>query len=422
MQTPETLSKSNQINRPPLVLIGASVREAAQSARRGGYRVIGIDLFGDTDTRELCDEFYLLSPGIQQMTRPELDGRVLAAIQGLPILPVGGLRCWPADLPSDGLFGSDPTENGVSENGVLGDHSSGQRAYRPPGCFRDFGELRDFAGDPAIGFPETIDAITPPGRGKWLRKRTDSCGGLGITWAAKRDSSSLFYQRPTGDKNQAADQNHLGDQGSETRLQRWVRGRPFGATLIHDGDQATLVGVCRSVVTRIGTFPFAYGGSIGPVALPPSVSDGITRFADRVAETRRLKGLFNIDFILDGDNRAWILEVNPRWSASMELLEGQLRESDPTFSLIAMDLRSRERRLRSVERLSLRCQPRSNYQPRSIYFKRIHFASRSQVFRRQRWTAALRLGSSLHDIPVDGQRIGMGEPICTEIERLDWNM
>ena len=90
MQTPETLSKSNQINRPPLVLIGASVRAAAQSARRGGYRVIGIDLFGDTDTRELCDEFYLLSPGIQQMTRPELDGRVLAAIQGLPILPVGG--------------------------------------------------------------------------------------------------------------------------------------------------------------------------------------------------------------------------------------------------------------------------------------------------------------------------------------------
>ncbi|MDF1840194.1 MAG: hypothetical protein P1U77_02095, partial [Rubripirellula sp.] len=56
-----------------------------------------------------------------------------------------------------------------------------------------------------------------------------------------------------------------------------------------------------------------------------------------------------------------------------------------------------------------------------IYFKRIHFASRPQVFRRKRWTAALRLGSSLHDIPVDGQRIGMGEPICTEIERLEWN-
>ncbi|MDA9859004.1 hypothetical protein N9D23_12860, partial [Rubripirellula sp.] len=142
MQTPETLSKSNQINRPPLVLIGASVRAAAQSARRGGYRVIGIDLFGDTDTRELCDEFYLLSPEIQQMTRPELGDRVLAAIRGLPILPVGGLRRWPADLPADGFLGSDPTENWGSENGVSGDRSSGRGTFRPPGSFRDFDDLR----------------------------------------------------------------------------------------------------------------------------------------------------------------------------------------------------------------------------------------------------------------------------------------
>ncbi|MDG2222282.1 MAG: ATP-grasp domain-containing protein [Rubripirellula sp.] len=413
MQTPETLSKSNQINRPPLVLIGASVRAAAQSARRGGYRVIGIDLFGDTDTRELCDEFYLLSPGIQQMPRPELGDRVLAAIRGLPILPVGGLRCWPADLPASGLVGGELKENGptgsrLAGNGptgspLAGNRSPGEGRFQPLEALREFDDLQEFADDPIIRFPETTKVMTPPSHGKWLRKRIDSCGGLGIRWAA------------SGGQDHLGDQEDSGDQGSQMRLQRWVRGRPFGATLICDGCQTTLIGVCRAVVNRIGPFPFVHSGSIGPVVLAPRVTDGITRFATRVAQTRRLQGLFNLDFILGEQDRAWILEVNPRWSASMELIENQLRESDPTRSLIAMDLQSRERPLCGAERSSL------GGRPRSIYSKRIHFASRPLVFDRKRWAAALRPGVSLHDVPADGQQIGAREPICTEIERLEWS-
>ena len=152
MQTPETLAKSNQMDRATLVLIGASVRAAAQSARRGGYRIIGIDLFGDTDTRELCDEFYLLSPENQQMARPPLADRMLAAIRGLPVLPVGGLRRWPVglqicDLPMGGL----PS-----------DRSPGSGGDQPLEAFRNFDDLPEFADDETICFPETIHAATPP--------------------------------------------------------------------------------------------------------------------------------------------------------------------------------------------------------------------------------------------------------------------
>ena len=62
MQPPATISGESEAEtvRSPLILVGASVRAAAQSAQTAGFSVIGIDLFGDTDTLRACDRYHRL--------------------------------------------------------------------------------------------------------------------------------------------------------------------------------------------------------------------------------------------------------------------------------------------------------------------------------------------------------------------------
>ena len=68
-----------------VVLIGASIRSAAQSAKRAGFHVIGIDHFGDIDTREACAEFWILREVLA-------DAHARQRFENLPIFMVGGLK------------------------------------------------------------------------------------------------------------------------------------------------------------------------------------------------------------------------------------------------------------------------------------------------------------------------------------------
>ena len=62
-----------------IVLFGLSVRAAAEAARRDGWRVIGLDAFGDADTRAACHHWEPLalqpdgSPCAWQLDLPELE-------------------------------------------------------------------------------------------------------------------------------------------------------------------------------------------------------------------------------------------------------------------------------------------------------------------------------------------------------------
>ncbi len=374
MQPPEKQASENHDSRPKLALLGASVRAAAQSARRGGYYVIGIDLFGDTDTRASCDEFYLLQPD-----HPATLAPIAAAVRGVSVRRVGGIRR-PLDdrLPSDGNQPSSAT-------------------------WRNFDDLEEFADDSVVRFPEVIAATKPPPAGRWLRKQLDSCGGLGVGWATAQWAAD----------SERTSEAAASDAGlRDVVFQRWIRGRPFGATLMHDGTRTELIGVCRSTVIRLGDLPFVYSGSIGPVHCRGWLHDALVRFGASAAKSRNLCGLFNIDFILDSQRRIWVLEINPRWSASMELIELRLRESDPKQSLIAAGLQAEARPLSSEAWSRLVCQPGTTY------VKRIHFASRSMAFDRREWERNRRPAETLHDLPVDGQRILAGEPICTTIEAI----
>ena len=88
---------------------------------------------------------------------------------------------------------------------------------------------------------------------------------------------------------------------------------------------ASLIGVTRQLIGAPGS-PFAYRGSIGPYA----VSEGLKRRLDSMgwvlASEFALVGLFGVDYILS-DGEPWPVEVNPRYTASVEVLELAMRRS-----------------------------------------------------------------------------------------------
>src|SRR5262249_9592639 len=57
-----------------------------------------------------------------------------------------------------------------------------------------------------------------------------------------------------------------------------------------------------------------------PVQLPPDVRDDLRNVGEVLGGRCDLLGLFGVDFVFH-DGRPWVVEVNPRYPASVEVLE-----------------------------------------------------------------------------------------------------
>ncbi len=354
----------------PIVLVGASVRAAAQSARRGGFQVIGIDIFGDTDTRDACDHYFQI-PSNFRSAGPAIQ-EILNACAGLPILTVGGLNG--ADLLVNSLV------------------SAGQHMGTPQHVCDTLDQpnvLRELATAAGIRVPPTVDSaesVSRLGSTRWLSKRIGSSGGLGVRWW------------------------HAGDpiDSSEIR-QQWIPGRAYGVTYLSDGCDVQLIGVCRSQFTRIGDLPFVYAGSCGPIKLDPILISKLEKLGTLSVESLGLSGLFNIDLVIDSNDQIWLLEINPRWSGSTEIIESSIVASGMTgapSSLLSLALK----RQLLDSALAASCASGSSHR---VWLKRIVYARNDHRFSLHRCTQSLSTNQSLHDVPCEGTLIRRGEPVAT---------
>ena len=309
MQPPEpsaTVEKENLSAIEPeptkhLVLVGASVRAAAKSAKTAGLSVTGVDLFGDLDTRRYCDRFATFDD-LSTLTSEELDAWLGTVPKG-PFLQVGGL------LGGAGAANREPVVQ------RLGDRRVSLRATdSQEDRLRDPGWLRQMAAECEIHFPETracyeldrLSSADATGK-KWLLKSgSPSCGGLGI--------------RRIGTLDICVDEG----ASSSDWLQRWTSGRPFGATFFSDGRSVSLLGICRSATRRIGALPFVYAGSYGPIVLSDEITKRVSLLGQTIVDQIGLTGIFGVDLLIDRDGAMFLLEVNPRWTGSTELIERDL--------------------------------------------------------------------------------------------------
>lgn len=263
-----------------LLILGASVRAAAQSARRAQIPVMGIDLFGDADLLATC-------PSIVTSDYP---AGLFAAAQHAPPGPwlfTGGLE---NDEPSVSAF--------AMQRELLG--------VRHPECVRDLIRLNALLRDAELSPICSQPALQPPTAGKWLLKPRRGSGGhrirvfTGPPYAIPDDDSA--YWMP------------------------WIDGLAIGAVFVIAPGQWRLLGVCEQLpgADWTGARGMTYAGSIGPLTVSEETLQGLARLGERLCHEPGLCGLIGVDAMLTSQQTLQVLEINPRYTASVEVLERAL--------------------------------------------------------------------------------------------------
>lgn len=265
-----------------LLIVGASARAAAFSAERAGFEPCWIDQFGDLD---LASRF----PG----------ERIRIGAYPRDILPLA------ERAPRGPWLYTGALENHLDVLGrlsrrrpLLGNDRARCRRVRDP--VRLARSLSD-AGLPAPEVAAACDGI--PCDGSWLQKPRRGAGGFGIV--AYTDAARFHAGR------------HY--------LQRRIEGAPVSGIFVADAQRAELLGVTRQLIgtPEFKVPPFAYCGSIGPVPLPAAEAEAWRSVGDVLAARFGLRGLFGVDAIR-ANGEIWPVEVNPRYTASVEVLERAL--------------------------------------------------------------------------------------------------
>jgi predicted ATP-grasp superfamily ATP-dependent carboligase len=246
---------------------------------RAGYSVRAGDLFADADLVRMA-----------KATRVENYPAALAAVVGGPQsggwMYTGALENHPRLV--DRLARLRP---------LLGNPAAVLRRVRNP---RRVAEALHDAGlcAPAV----RLAARDVPRDGRWLAKPRRSAGGARIEMAS-------------GGLPQAS-------RPSTTYYQQFVEGTPCSAVYVAAAGRAMLLGITRQLVGEAwtGASGFRYCGSIGPLELSDEAVAQFTRIGDVLARAFELVGLFGVDAIANSAG-VWPVEVNPRCTASVEIVE-----------------------------------------------------------------------------------------------------
>jgi uncharacterized protein len=347
--------------RPHVLIAGVSTRALAVSAARAGYRVTAADAFGDADLREVAEVLPVHPDGPLRYTPPAAAAAVLG-------------------VAADEVAYTSNFENypeAVSElargRRLLGNPPAVLTRVRNPIVLMRVLRQRGFAV-PATRASAPPAALEPE---RWLLKPRRSGGGHGTTpWSSGRPVSRRAY------------------------VQERIHGVTGSIVFAADGRRAVALGLSRQLVGErsFGAHGFRYCGSLlaseGAAVFPrqAEVLVRATALAVAVTEEFRLRGLNGLDFVAR-DGVPLPIEVNPRYSASMELVERATGSS-----LFAIHAGACEGRLPEPARL-----------PVVVHGKAIVFARRDIVVTDPRaWRVP-----AVADVPHPGERIRRGHPICT---------
>jgi len=301
-----------------LLILGASARAAAQSAARAGFDVFAGDLFADVDLQAVADG---------QRVSEYPDG-LKAAAHSAPDCPwmyTGALENHP-----------DLVDQIASRRQLLGNSADVLRRVRDPLAVHAALQNANLAS-PAIHVGGEVDASTID----WLKKPLAAGGGDSIVRAIPDERQSLHP--PFGRVGRGSGRGGLQIAGEGPQLalparssrpshgegeveqfyyQEFIDGVACSAAYVVAGGESILLGVTQQLVGMSFTHagPFQYCGTLTPLGADAQVIERFAKIGRCLADEFQLSGLVGVDAILRG-GEVWPVEVNPRYTASVEVLE-----------------------------------------------------------------------------------------------------
>jgi predicted ATP-grasp superfamily ATP-dependent carboligase len=105
-------------------------------------------------------------------------------------------------------------------------------------------------------------------------------------------------------------------------LQKHIEGRSIGACFVTSNGETLLLGTTRHINGNkfFGQPEFWYGGLLYPARLENGLDGRIEKFGSVAGRESGLSGVWGADFIAGSDGGLWLLEINPRFTSSLELI------------------------------------------------------------------------------------------------------
>jgi hypothetical protein len=336
----------------------------AELGVRAGHDVVALDRFGDLDLQRLCPSLSVLR---------DLGGR-------------GGMAAL-VDAAAEIAAPSVIYGAGLENQPALVARLAGDR--RLLGCppetlerVRDPATLAASLHAAGLAYPLTFGpgaaAAHAERSRRWLRKPLRSGGGRGVReWRGGMLDGSVIVQER-------------------------ISGLACSAAAVADGRSAVLLGVSEQLIGQraLGARGYAWCGNVVPPRLDEvqrrALTDASRAICAHLASAFELRGLFGVDLVWDGD-RAWVVEVNPRPTASLECIEEVHH-----VEVFSAHLDGCAGRLPSLA---------PALSPRRAAGKAVVFATRDlRVGDTSDWPAR-----GIRDVPHPREQIAAGHPVCTLI-------
>ncbi len=264
-----------------ILVIASSARLLAQCARASGFKPLVIDLFADQDTQSYAEDFKKIKSLEKRYLQSAVD-YFIKRYQVDQVVYGSGFENYPDSLcylsGCLSLLGNVP-DVFIALHEKQGFFAVLNRLNIPYPCvsFNQQGELED-----------------------WLIKPMRGQGGVGI-------------------------KHYKGEEvGSDSYCQKYQIGKQYSVLFLADGLQVQVIGFNSQWTVRLDECcEFMFSGIINVCDLESERKTQVVEWLKKLIPLFQLKGLNSLDFVDDGVC-SWLLEINPRPSASMQLYEADL--------------------------------------------------------------------------------------------------
>ncbi|MDH5541891.1 MAG: ATP-grasp domain-containing protein [Nitrospinota bacterium] len=262
--------------------IGGRVRPFAELACTFGYKVGAFDLFNDWDLAKfIIDGSAITGKETREpsYSKPSCWNDIRHEYKKFDMGPI--IFCGPIEATPE----------------VAEEASRTREVWNaPPDAMRrcrDIRFLRSMASGGILYPSNDFD-----GSGRWIRKDLYGAGGTSVS-------------------------DYKGEKlhGSEY-TQRYIQGGSIGATYFTSAGGTSLLGVTRHLNGYVAFRQpeFSFGGILYPAVIDDDADVMLEEFGKLAGDASGLRGFWGADFILGVDKRIWLLEINPRPTASLELI------------------------------------------------------------------------------------------------------
>ncbi|HSI43351.1 MAG TPA: ATP-grasp domain-containing protein [Methylotenera sp.] len=151
-----------------------------------------------------------------------------------------------------------------------------------------------------IPYPQTFRNWPDKVFRTYLKKSFGGCGGTHISIASPKDQLHDYEY-----------------------FQQFIKGQSVSLLFLAYENEVDVIGFNEQWVSVSGDKPFRYGGAVSNVDLPQAIQQQLLKAAHALTTKFNLKGLNSLDAVVE-NNIVYILEINPRLSATFDLYDADL--------------------------------------------------------------------------------------------------